>query len=198
MLNKAEYKKLIKKQEAGKELTPAEQAAIKAYEVDYQVMNLVSDTTHNYGCGMGGNASFLDASKAIQMMDGEGRPLFTTLNGDQLRQRMDADGNLMTDEDGSPIYENLDGSDYEGFAEVYAQRGYPKTDENGNFLYTDKDGNSVTQTKNEDGTTSYKNSDGSDYTGAAEDLTQQLDPYNNSSEYEDLENQMKDLLDSLT
>lgn len=198
MLNKAEYKKLIKKQEAGKELTPAEQAAIKAYEVDYQVMNLVSDTTHNYGCGMGGNASFLDASKAIQMMDGEGRPLFTTLNGDQLRQRMDADGNLMTDEDGSPIYENLDGSDYEGFAEVYAQRGYPKTDENGNFLYSDKDGNSVTQTKNEDGTTSYKNSDGSDYTGAAEDLTQQLDPYNNSSEYDDLENQMKDLLNSLT
>ncbi len=198
MLNKAEYKKLIKMQEAGMELTNQQKAAIAAYEVDYKVMNIVSDTTHNYGCGMGGNASFLDESKAIQMFDTEGRPLFTTLNGDQLRQRMDADGSLMTDEDGVPIYENLDGSDYEGLGEVYAQRGYPKTDENGNFLYIDKDGKPVTKIKNEDGTTSYKNSDGSDYAGEEDDLKQQLDPYNNADEYNDLEEQMKQLLGSLT
>ena len=48
---------------------------------------------------MGGNASFLEASKAIQMTDEQGRPLFTTLNGAQLRQRMGEDGTLMVDAD---------------------------------------------------------------------------------------------------
>lgn len=197
MLNKAEYKKLLKMQEAGMELTNQQKAAIAAYEVDYTVMNIVSEATHNYGCGMGGEASFLDESKAIQMYDDEGRPLFTTLNGDQLRQRMGEDGTLMVDEEGNPIYENLDGSDYEGLAEVYAQRGYPKTDEDGNFLYTDKDGNTVTQVKDEEGNTSYKNADGSDYEGSEEDLKQQLDPYNNSEEYKGIEGEMNNLLNDI-
>ena len=197
MLNKAEYKKLLKMQEAGKELTKQQLAAIAAYEVDYTVMNLVSETTHNYGCGMGGNASFLDESKAIQMTDDDGRPLFTTLKGDQLRQRMGEDGTLMVDDEGNPVYENLDGSDYEGLDEVFAQRGYPKTDEDGNFLYTDKDGNAVTKTTGEDGNAVYKNADGSVYEGSEEDLKQQLDKYDNSSEYSDLENDMKSLLDDV-
>lgn len=197
MLNKAEYKKLLKMQEAGMELTDQQKAAIAAYEVDYTVMNIVADATHNYGCGMGGEASFLDETKAIQMYDDEGRPLFTTLNGDQLRQRMGEDGTLMVDEEGNPIYENLDGSDYEGLAEVYAQRGYPKTDEDGNFLYTDKDGNTVTQVKDEEGNTSYKNADGSDYEGSEEDLKQQLDPYNNSEEYKGIEGEMNNLLNDI-
>lgn len=197
MLNKAEYKKLLKMQEAGVELTNQQLAAIAAYEVDYTVMNLVSETTHNYGCGMGGDASFLEASKAMQMTDEQGRPLFTTLNGAQLRQRMGEDGSLLVDDEGNPVYENLDGSDYEGLDEVFAQRGYPKTDEDGNFLYTDKDGNSVTRTTGEDGSTVYKNADGSVYEGSEEDLKQQLDKYNNSSEYNDLENDMKSLLDDV-
>ena len=147
VINKAEYKKLQKMQEAGMELTDEQKLAMAVYEVDYKVMNLVSDTTHNYGCGMGGNASFLDESKAIQMLDEAGRPLFTTLNGDQLRQRMDAEGNLLTDDEGNPVYENLDGSDYEGLAEVFAQRGYPVTDDDGNvdqeLLEAMQDGSSI-------------------------------------------------------
>lgn len=194
VINKAEYKKLQKMQEAGMELTDEQKLAMAVYEVDYTVMNLVADTTHNYGCGMGGDASFLDETKAIQMYDDAGRPLFTTLNGDQLRQRMDEDGNLMTDEDGNPIYENMDGSDYTGFAEVFAQRGYPVTDENGNFLYTDKDGNTVTKSVDEEGNPVYTNADGSVYEGSEEDLQQQLEPYSNSEEYSDLENEMKNLL----
>ena len=197
MLNKAEYKKLLKMQEAGKELTKQQLAAIAAYEVDYTVMNLVSETTHNYGCGMGGDASFLEASKAIQMTDDSGRPLFTTLNGAELRQRMGEDGTLMVDDEGNPVYENLDGSNYEGLDEVFAQRGYPKTDEDGNFLYTDKDGNAVTKTTGEDGNAVYKNADGSVYEGSEEDLKQQLDKYDNSSEYSNLENNMKSLLDDV-
>lgn len=197
VINKAEYKKLQKMQEAGIELTDEQKLAMAVYEVDYKVMNLVSDTTHNYGCGMGGNASFLDESKAIQMLDEAGRPLFTTLNGDQLRQRMDAEGNLLTDDEGNPVYENLDGSDYEGLAEVFAQRGYPVTDDDGNFLYTDKEGNSVTKFVDDEGNTSYKNADGTDYEGAEEDLKQQLEPYDNAGEYQDLENEMKDLLEEV-
>lgn len=197
VINKAEYKKLQKMQEAGMELTDEQKLAMAVYEVDYKVMNLVSDTTHNYGCGMGGNASFLDESKAIQMLDEAGRPLFTTLNGDQLRQRMDAEGNLLTDDEGNLVYENLDGSDYEGLAEVFAQRGYPVTDDDGNFLYTDKEGNSVTKFVDDEGNTSYKNADGTDYEGAEEDLKQQLEPYDNAGEYQDLENEMKDLLEEV-
>lgn len=197
VINKAEYKKLQKMQEAGMELTDEQKLAMAVYEVDYKVMNLVSDTTHNYGCGMGGNASFLDESKAIQMLDEAGRPLFTTLNGDQLRQRMDAEGNLLTDDEGNPVYENLDGSDYEGLAEVFAQRGYPVTDDDGNFLYTDKEVNSVTKFVDDEGNTSYKNADGTDYEGAEEDLKQQLEPYDNAGEYQDLENEMKDLLEEV-
>lgn len=197
VINKAEYKKLQKMQEAGMELTDEQKLAMAVYEVDYKVMNLVSDTTHNYGCGMGGNASFLDESKAIQMLDEAGRPLFTTLNGDQLRQRMDAEGNLLTDDEGNPVYENLDGSDYEGLAEVFAQRGYPVTDDDGNFLYTDKEGNSVTKFVDDEGNTSYKNADGTDYEGAEEDLKQQLEPYDNAGAYQDLENEMKDLLEEV-
>lgn len=197
VINKAEYKKLQKMQEAGMELTDEQKLAMAVYEVDYKVMNLVSDTTHNYGCGMGGNASFLDESKAIQMLDEAGRPLFTTLNGDQLRQRMDAEGNLLTDDEGNPVYENLDGSDYEGLAEVFAQRGYPVTDDDGNFLYTDKEGNSVTKFVDDEGNTSYKNADGTDYEGAEEDLKQQLEPYDNAGEYQDLEKEMKDLLEEV-
>ncbi len=194
IINKAEYKKLQKMQEAGMELTDEQKLAMAVYEVDYTVMNLVADTTHNYGCGMGGNASFLDEAKGIQMFDDAGRPLFTTLNGDQLRQRMDAEGNLMTDDEGNPIYENLDGSDYTGIAEVFAQRGYPVTDEDGNFLFTDNDGNTVTKSVDEEGNTVYTNADGSVFEGTEEDLKQQLTPYDNSSEFSDLENDMKDLL----
>ena len=197
VINKAEYKKLQKMMEAGVELTDEQKLAMAVYEVDYVVMNKVADVTKNYGCGMGGNASFLDETKAIHMKDEMGRPLYTTLAGDQLRQRMDENGNLMTDEDGNPIYENLDGSDYEGIAEVFAQRGYPVTDENGNFMYTDKEGNSVTKILDEDGNATYKNADGSDYEGAEEDLVQQLEPYNNAEEYTNLENEMKDLLEDV-
>ncbi len=193
-INKAEYKKLQKMQEAGMELSDEQKLAMAVYEVDYTVMNLVSETTKNYGCGMGGEASFLDETKAVQMYDEAGRPLFTTLKGDQLRQRMDEEGNLVTDEDGNPVYENLDGSDYTGLAEVFAQRGYPVTDDDGNFVYTDKDGNTVTKSVDEEGNAVYTNEDGSVFEGSEEDLEQKLTPYNNSKEYSDLETEINGLL----
>lgn len=197
IINKAEYKKLAKMRKAGKKLSKEQLAAMAAYEVDYNVMNRVANTTHNYGCGMNGNTSFVDASKTIHMQDEEGRPLYTTLKGDQLRQRMGEDGSLLVDDEGNPVYENLDGSDYEGLDEVFAQRGYPKTDENGNFLYTDQDGNSITKITDEDGKTIFKYEDGTDYEGSEEDLKQQLEKYDNASEYNGLEDDMKNLLEDV-
>lgn len=196
-LNKAEYKKLLKMQEAGMELTKEQQAAIALYEVDYTVANKVADVTKNYGCGMGGNASFLDETKTIHLSDDQGRPLFTTLAGDELRQRVGEDGTLQFDDEGNPVYEYLDGSDYDGFAEVFAKRAYPKTDEEGNFLYTDKDGNTVTKTTDENGNTVYKNADGTDFEGSEEDLEQQLEEYNITDNYNNLQNDMKDLLNDV-
>ena len=47
---------------------------------------------------------------------------------------MDEEGNLVTDEDGNPVYETLDGEEYNGIDEVYAIKGVAQTDENGNKL----------------------------------------------------------------
>ena len=196
-INKAEYKKLQKMKEAGMELTKEQEYAIALYEVDFKVSNIVSNVTHNSGCGMGGDASFLSEDTAIQMYDEAGRPLFTTLAGDQLRQRMDENGELMTDDDGNPIFEYYDGKDYVGIQEVFAQRGYPVTDDDGNFLYTDKEGNTITKTVDEEGNSIFTNADGTIFEENEEELTQQLEPCNITEEFKNLEEEMQDIVSDL-
>ena len=209
VITKAEYKKLLKKAEkAGglDKLSKKEQLAIAVYQVDYNVMNAVSNTTKNFGCGMGGNASFLSKTTTYQMFAKDGRALYTNLNGDQLVQQIDKDGNPILDDEGNIIYEFADGSGtYEGLLEIFEQRGYQTTDENGNLLFTmkDADGNetTVTQTKDADGniTYSYTNADGEvvPFEGNEEDLTRQLTPFENGREYKDLEQTMKDLISAV-
>ena len=193
-IDEPEYNYLKQRQENGEELTKEEYLAIAVYELDYQIINLVAETTHNKGCGMGGDASFLEETTAVPLLDEDGRVRYTTLSGIELRQRVDEEGNLMFDEDGEPLYENLDGSEYIGLEDVYVKRGYPKTDENGNMLYTDEEGKTLTKTIDENGNETYTYEDGSAFEGDTESLTQQLDEYDLGGEYKDLENEMKDLL----
>ena len=196
-------------------LSVAEQLAIASYQIDYTVMNKVAETTHNQGCGMGGNASFLDKTSTYQMYDEQGRALYTTLQGDRLVQKFDEDGNSILDDDGNPTYEYADGSgDYKGSSEdVLEQRGHQTQDENGNLLFTDVNGDTVTQIKDEEGNTKYIDSEGNELTVTTEDiinedgtantivrdaegnvLERQLTEYNNSDEFKNLENEMKNVL----
>ena len=193
-IEEPEYQYLKQRLENGETLTPEEYLALSVYDLDNKIINLVAETTHNQGCGMGGDASFLDETKAIPLKDEDGRIRYTTLSGIELRQRLDEEGNLLFDEYGDPVYENLDGSDYLGLEEVYVQRGYPKQDENGNMLYSDEEGRSLTQTTDEDGNQVYTYEDGTVYEGDTEKLTQQLEEYNLGEEYKNLEDQMKDML----
>ena len=220
VINKAQYKKLLKKAEklgGIDKLSTADQLAIAVYEVDYKVMNLVAETTHNKGCGMGGEASFLAETTTYQMYAADGRALYTTLNGDSLVQKADDDGNPILDEFGEPIYEYADGSgDYAGFAEIFEQRAYQSQDEEGHLLFADADGNTVVQIKDEDGNTKYVNSDGNEleiteskdengsvkftYTdeeGNEQSLERQLTKYDNSSEFNNLKGEMNDLVNDV-
>ena len=194
LISKAEYKKLIKKQEAGIELTDVQKAAIATYQLDTDIMNKVAETTHNEGCGMGGNASFLDKTTTVILQDEDGRVRYTTMSGVELRQSQDEEGNLLFDDDGEPIYENLDGSEYMGLEEVYPKRAYPKTDESGNLLYSDEEGKSLTETTNENGEKVYTYEDGSVFEGDTETLSQQLEDYNIGSEYKNLQDEMTNML----
>ena len=157
-------------------------------------MNKVAETTHNEGCGMGGNASFLDKTTTVILQDEDGRVRYTTMSGVELRQSQDEEGNLLFDDDGEPIYENLDGSEYMGLEEVYPKRAYPKTDESGNLLYSDEEGKSLTETTDENGEKVYTYEDGSVFEGDTETLSQQLEDYNIGSEYKNLQDEMTNML----
>ena len=197
VINKAEYKKLQKKLEAGAELSQRDKLALAVYELDYKVMNLVADATHNQGCGMGGNASFLEETKAHQLYDKDGNARFTTLGGTELRAKLDADGNPMLDDEGNPLYVNLDGTDYVGLEPVFSVRGYPQVDAEGRFIFQDENGANVYRTENEDGTYSYANEDGTAFEGDPETLTQQFDEYSQADEYNALQEEMKSMLDEI-
>ncbi len=193
-IDEPEYNYLKQRLENGEELSKEEALALEIYELDYKIIDLVAETTHNEGCGMGGNASFLERTDAIPLKDEDGRIRYTTLGGLELRQRVDEEGNLMFDDEGEALYETLDGREYLGVEEVYVKRAYPKTDENGNMLYTDSEGKSLVKTVNEDGNDVYTYEDGTVYEGDTEELTQELEEYNLGEEYKSLEGEMKDLL----
>ena len=195
-IDEPEYNYLKQRLENGETLTPEEHLALEVYELDYKVIDLISETTHNQGCGMGGDSSFLEETKAVPMKDEDGRIIYTTLSGIELRQQVDEEGNLLFDEDGEALYETIDGAEYIGLEEVYVKRGYPKTDENGNMLYTDAEGNSLTKSVDKEGNEIYSYEDGSLYEGDTEALTQQLEEYDLGAEYKTLEGQMKELLET--
>ena len=191
----AEYKKLVRKLKQGKTLTEEEKLAMVVYQADYSVIDAFAKATHNNGCGMGGNASFLEADTAYQMKDGEGRLLFTTMNGAELVQRLDEEGNPVLDSDGNAIYDYADGSgEFDGLGDIYAKRGYQIKDENGNLLFADTEGNTVTKIDGEDGAEAryvYIDEEGNElpFEGDPEtDLERQLEEY----DMKDVANQLQD------
>ena len=194
VITKAEYKKLLKKAEKNgyDSLTDKEKLSMAVFEADYDIMNAQAKYTKNLGCGMGGNASFLDKTKTYQMQDEQGRDLFTTLDGDQ----------LIKDENGNYAYADGSGP-YYGMAEVFEQRGYQDTDKDGNLLFSDADGKTVTQIKGENDEVSYvtTNEDGEQvpYEGDTSALQRKLSPADYSSDYnsfgKDLEQILQDVKD---
>lgn len=194
-LDEPEYKYLLERREAGEELTPEELIAIDVFELDYEICNIVGEATNNQGCGMGGDASFLEDAKGEPLTDEDGRIRYTTSGGTELRQQMDEEGNLVTDEDGNPVYETLDGEEYNGIDEVYAIKGVAQTDENGNKLYTDSEGKTVVETKDEEGNVSYAYEDGTAYEGETDALKKQIKEYNPSDAYKKVQEEMKRLLE---
>lgn len=195
-IQEPEYKALKKKQMSGAALTPEEELKIATFELNYTIANIVGDITKNEGCGMGGNASFLDKNKGIVLEDEWGRERWMLEDGTELRQKVDENGELMVDEDGKPVFETLEGEPFDGDADsAYKVRGFAVTDEDGNALYSDKEGKTVVETKAEDGTVTYAYEDGTVYEGEQEDLTQQIEEYSPQDMVDDLEGEMDNLLD---
>lgn len=196
IIQEPEYKALKKKQMSGKPLTPEEELKIAVFELNYTIMNIVGDITKNEGCGMGGNASFLDKNEGIVLEDEWGRERWMTIEGTELRQKVDKNGELMFDDDGKPVFETLEGEPYKGSPDsVYKVRGFAVTDENGNILYTDSEGKTVIETKSEDGSVTYTYEDGTPYEGNPEDLTKQIEEYSPKDMMDDLTDSMDDLLE---
>ena len=190
-IGEPEYEYLKEKMANGEELSDIENLQYAYYELDMKVGELVSNSLNNPGCGMGGNSSFLEETDAKPMYDENGNLRFQTLDGLELRQSVDEEGNPI-----AGAYETLDGEPYEGYADdVYIVRGYPKTDEEGRFLYTDESGKTVYRTQNMDGSYTYGYEDGTAYEGDTEALTQQLDEINLADEFKKLEEEMKKLLE---
>ena len=170
-----EYKALKKKEALGQELTNDEKLKIELFELNYKIMNVVGEITRNEGCGMGGDASFLERNKGIPLEDEWGRTRYMTISGLELREKVDEDGNPILDENGNTIFETLDGKIYDGSeGEAYIVRGFPVVDEENNFLYTDAEGKTVTRKENDDDTYTYTYEDGTVYEGDPEELEQQL------------------------
>lgn len=188
IIGEPEYEYLKGKVAGGEQLTDLENLQYAYYELDMQIGDMVSDTLNNPGCGMGGNSSFLEATDAKPMYDENGNMRFKSLDGTELRQ--------VTGEDGTSRYVDLNGDAYLGNPdEIYALRGYPKTDDDGRFLYTDEAGKSVYGAKNMNGEYSYTYEDGTAFEGDETTLNQQLDEIDVSSDYSNLEVQMQALLE---
>ena len=193
ILTKAEYKQLLKKAEkyGFDSLSDKEKLSMAVFEVDYNIMNAQAKFTKNLGCGMGGNASFLDKTTTHQMYDENGNALYTTLDGDQLIQ--DENGNYMYADGSGPYY---------GMADVFEQRGYQNTDDDGNLLfdYKGEDGSTstVTQIKGEDGSVSYVTTDADGnqipFEGNADNLQRQLSPANYSEDYAGFAEELNQIL----
>lgn len=194
IIQEPEYKALKKKEASGAELSKLEQLKIAVFELNYTIMNIVGDITKNEGCGMGGDASFLEKDKGIPLEDEWGRIRWMTADGLELRQKVDENGELMVDENGNPLFETLEGEDYDGsHGEAYIVRGFPVTDEDGNMLYTDSEGKTVVKTESEDGEVTYSYEDGTPYEGDPEELTQQLEEYSPKDMMDDLTEQLDEL-----
>jgi hypothetical protein len=197
IMQEPEYKALKKRQAAGETLSNEELLKLSIFELNYTIMNIVSDITNNKGCGMGGNASFLEASTGTPLEDEWGRTRYQNLDGLELRQCVDENGELMYDAGGNPLFETLDGESYDTsrYGEAYVVRGYQVTDDDGNFLYTDADGNTVTRKTSSDGSYTYTYEDGSAYNGETSELTNTLKEYSPSEQMDDLYEQMDALYD---
>lgn len=194
IIGEPEYEYLKSKKEAGEELSDLEALQFTTYELDMKIIDMVNQVTHNKGCGMGGDSSFLDETTALPLYDEEGRMRFQTMDGTELRQQFNEDKTPKLNDAGEPLYEGLDGEPWEGTETVFTKRGYPKTDEQGRMMYTDEAGASVFKTENEDGTFAYSLEDGTAYEGDTEALKQQLEEYDMTEEFNNLEKQMQDLL----
>lgn len=196
-IQEPEYKALKKKEAMGQTLTDEEKLKIELFELNYKVMNIVGEITKNEGCGMGGNASFLERTDGVPLEDEWGRTRYMTLDGIELRQKVDENGEPVLDDNGNPVFETLDGTIYDGSSgEPYIVRGFPVADENNNLLYTDSEGKTLTRTENEDGTYTFTYEDGTVYEGDPEELTQQLEEYSPADMYNDLNSQLTDLAES--
>ena len=169
------------------------------FELNYTIMNIVGEITRNEGCGMGGKAYFLERNDGIPLEDEYGQVRYMALDGFEVRQKLDEDGNPVVDENGNPMFITLDGENYDGtHGSVFVVRGFPITDENNNMLYTDSDGKTVVRKDNEDGTKTFEYEDGTLYEGAEEDLTQQLKEDSPATMFDSLEEQMENLKDLYT
>ncbi len=197
LIQEPEYKALKKKEAAGQTLTDDEKLKIELFELNYNVANIVGEITKNEGCGMGGDASFLEKNKGIPLEDEWGRIRYMTLTGLELRQKVDENGEPVVDALGLPVYETLNGITYDGSeGEPYIVRGFPVVDENDNFLYTDDKGATLTRTENEDGTFTYTYEDGTVFEGNPEDLTQQLEEYSPADMFNDLNEELTEFAQS--
>lgn len=195
IIGEPEYNYLNDKRQNGEPLSDLESLQVGIYDLDQKIIGLVNDVTHNKGCGMGGDSSFLEETTAQPMYDEDGRMRFTTLGGTELRQQVDEENNPMFGDDGSPLYQNLDGEPYDmSEGTVFTVRGYPKTDDQGRMMYTDESGASVFKTKNDDGSVTYTNEDGSAYEGDTEALNQELEEYSIADEFANLEKEMQKLM----
>ena len=193
-IKEPEYKALKKKEALVGELTNDEKLKIELFELNYKIMNIVGEITRNEGCGMGGDASFLERNKGIPLEDEWGRTRYMTLSGLELRQKIDDEGNPVLDENGNILYETLEGETYDGsLGEPFIVRGFPVVDEENNFLYTDSEGKTVVREENEDGTYSYAYEDGTAYEGDPEELKQQLTEESPNYMAEELKKDLEEL-----
>ena len=62
IIEEPEYKYLKQKQLNGETLSNEEMLKIAVFELNYTIGNIVANATNNYGCGMGGDAPFLQSN----------------------------------------------------------------------------------------------------------------------------------------
>ena len=89
IIGEPEYNYLTSQRDSGAQLTDLENLQLSVYELDMQIAGFVNEVTHNEGCGMGGNSSFLEETTAVPLYDEDGRMQYETLSGVQLRQSVD-------------------------------------------------------------------------------------------------------------